>query len=144
MNISSRTPEGIPEHCPVCGQEVVCEPSDPPGDAPCSPCGHLVWFTGQAGGDGLMVRFSTEMMFDASEIEGVRGQLSRGEMRSERLLLDFARVAFIGSRALTELIRLYKGVKEAGGNLKLCNVRPEICQLFRLMRLDGLFEIQEA
>ncbi len=44
MNISSRTPEGFPNHCPVCGAEVCLEPSEPFGDAPCAACGHLLWF----------------------------------------------------------------------------------------------------
>lgn len=44
MEPSSRTPEGEPNHCPVCGKEVRIEPSRPPGDAPCPHCGHLLWF----------------------------------------------------------------------------------------------------
>jgi hypothetical protein len=41
---SSRTPEGLPQRCPVCGNEVRIEPSAPPGDAPCPFCGCLLWF----------------------------------------------------------------------------------------------------
>jgi hypothetical protein len=44
MPIASRTPEGSPNHCPVCGAHVVIDPSRPPGDAPCPACGHLLWF----------------------------------------------------------------------------------------------------
>lgn len=44
MNISSQTPEGDPNRCPVCGRELRLEPSRPPGDAPCPSCGTLVWF----------------------------------------------------------------------------------------------------
>ncbi len=44
MTISSRTPEGSPNRCPVCGADVVIEPSQPFGDAPCPACGHLLWF----------------------------------------------------------------------------------------------------
>ena len=39
MNPSSRTPEGEPNQCPICGKEVRLEPSRPPGDAPCPNCG---------------------------------------------------------------------------------------------------------
>jgi hypothetical protein len=42
--ISSRTPEGDPNKCPVCGNEVCVEPSLWFGDAPCPSCGHLLWF----------------------------------------------------------------------------------------------------
>lgn len=43
MNISSRTPEGFPSHCPLCGTSVNIEYSDPAGDAPCPNCGCLLW-----------------------------------------------------------------------------------------------------
>lgn len=42
--ISSRTPEGVPNRCPLCGTDLRLEPSNPPGDAPCPNCGHLLWF----------------------------------------------------------------------------------------------------
>ena len=44
MESSSRTPEGQPNHCPVCGKDLRIDPSRPPGDAPCPHCGHLLWF----------------------------------------------------------------------------------------------------
>jgi hypothetical protein len=44
MNIASRTPEGEGNHCGVCGNELILDPSRPPGDAPCPCCGTLVWF----------------------------------------------------------------------------------------------------
>ncbi len=44
MPIASRTPEGWPNRCPVCGASLHIDPSLPPGDAPCPQCGHLVWF----------------------------------------------------------------------------------------------------
>src|SRR5690242_20174330 len=44
MTISSRTPEGEPNRCPVCGNSLRLEPSVPPGDAPCPSCGCLLWF----------------------------------------------------------------------------------------------------
>jgi acyl carrier protein len=42
--ISSRTPEGDPNHCPVCDKSICIEASRPPGDAPCPNCGTLLWF----------------------------------------------------------------------------------------------------
>jgi predicted RNA-binding Zn-ribbon protein involved in translation (DUF1610 family) len=43
--ISSRTPEGEPNRCAVCGAQVRIEPSMPARDAPCPNCGSLLWFT---------------------------------------------------------------------------------------------------
>lgn len=42
--VSSRMPEGRPNHCPLCDAFVLIEPSLPPGDAPCPNCGTLLWF----------------------------------------------------------------------------------------------------
>ena len=43
MPISTRTPEGEPLHCPVCGMRANLEISDPAGDALCPACGSLLW-----------------------------------------------------------------------------------------------------
>jgi nitrogen PTS system EIIA component len=45
MDISTRTPDGLPNRCPICGKDVVINPSFPPGDAPCPHCGSLLWYT---------------------------------------------------------------------------------------------------
>ena len=48
MIISSRTPEGEPNTCPVCLKELRIDPSTMPiRDAPCPHCGHLLRFDGQ-------------------------------------------------------------------------------------------------
>src|SRR5690348_7977560 len=49
MVVSSRTPEGEPNRCPVCGNALRLEPSRPPGDAPCPSCGALLWFPATPG-----------------------------------------------------------------------------------------------
>ena len=41
---SSRTPEGEPNLCPICGNAVRIEPSSGFRDAPCPHCGHLLRF----------------------------------------------------------------------------------------------------
>jgi acyl carrier protein len=41
---STRTPEGVPNQCPVCRTLICIEPSQPLGDAPCPSCGTLLWF----------------------------------------------------------------------------------------------------
>ena len=42
MSISSRTPEGFPSRCPLCGVATNIEFSDPGHDAPCPGCGCLL------------------------------------------------------------------------------------------------------
>jgi acyl carrier protein len=42
MTVSSRTPEGWPGHCVLCGNDFLLEFSDPGNDATCPNCGHLI------------------------------------------------------------------------------------------------------
>ena len=55
MVVSSRTPEGYPHRCPICGQTAYVEPSSPGGDSCCPRCGELLWWfrdrVSAAGGD---------------------------------------------------------------------------------------------
>jgi acyl carrier protein len=44
MVVSSRTPEGTPHRCPVCGKKSAVEPSYPGGDSCCPNCGELLWW----------------------------------------------------------------------------------------------------
>lgn len=50
MVISSRTPEGSFNRCPLCDGEICIEPSRSTGDAPCPNCGHLLWFSNAPAG----------------------------------------------------------------------------------------------
>lgn len=62
MDISSRTPEGEPHRCPVCGKVARLEPSYPAGDLICPNCGHLLgWFRDRFGKD---VKLSSSFVED--------------------------------------------------------------------------------
>jgi hypothetical protein len=49
MDISTRTSEGIPSECPLCGKQVIVSVCDPIGDAVCPHCGSLLYPTLQRG-----------------------------------------------------------------------------------------------
>lgn len=44
MTISSRTPEGEPQRCSICGKLSTVDPSFPCGDSCCPNCGNLLWW----------------------------------------------------------------------------------------------------
>jgi acyl carrier protein len=44
MTISSRTPEGLPHRCPICGKMSAVEPTYSTGDSCCPTCGQLLWW----------------------------------------------------------------------------------------------------
>lgn len=43
MDTATRTTEGYPDICPVCGKRMSVNPSDPFGDAVCPHCGVLIY-----------------------------------------------------------------------------------------------------
>lgn len=57
------------------------------------------------------------------------------------LMLDFSNVQFLSSSVLGLLIRISKKVYETGGQLRLCSIRDSIMEIFRITRLDKVFEI---
>ena len=81
MTVSSRTPEGTPNCCPICGYHFRIEPSRPSGDAPCPACGSLLWFV--AGGDEP--RFFDAEAVGLVERAAARLGVSPDVLRPERL-----------------------------------------------------------
>ena len=58
-----------------------------------------------------------------------------------KLALSFKRVKHLSSMALGTLIRLNKRVEETGGQLKLCEIRQSLYEIFVITKLNKLFEI---
>ena len=59
----------------------------------------------------------------------------------KHVLLHFGRVAFMSSSALGMLVKLHKKCKEYEISLKLCNIAPEIREVFKITNLDKVFDI---
>ena len=91
-----------------------------------------------------VVRFRECRMSALAEIEELGRELYEliEERVRRKLVLDFSEVEFFSSAAIGKLISLNGKVKARGGMLKLCNVRPEILEVFEVCRLDRVFDIR--
>ena len=139
MVISSRTPEGQPNHCPVCGTPLRIEPSDPAGDAPCPRCGHLLWFAWEDLGD-VQVISPTGSRLDPVWLDRLIDSVA---MRSGlRLVIDLRNVQYLASPVLSKLINLKKQLRVGGGRLGLQHVHPDLVEVFRITRLDRVFDLE--
>ncbi len=58
------------------------------------------------------------------------------------LLLNFERITYLSSAALTELIRIRETVRGNGGALRLCGLSPDIYKIFEITKLDGDFSVR--
>lgn len=69
--------------------------------------------------------------------EGIRGQL--GDWPG-RVMLDLTLVEFIDSSGLGAVVAVRK-MLGAGRNLELCGLTPAVEKVFRLTRMDRVFDI---
>jgi acyl carrier protein len=69
MPIASRTPEGWPNRCPVCGADIRIDPSQPAGDAPCPQCGQLIWFDPDDSRQRLLELIAARLHLDLEAID---------------------------------------------------------------------------
>jgi anti-anti-sigma factor len=137
MEPSSRTPEGRPHRCPLCGKEVLLEASFPPGDATCPHCGHLLWLDPNAEeGDDQTTVIRVQ---DEAAIRQVLDEFEKGRWTND-VVLDCDGVEFFSSSAIGLFIRLKKLSKQKRIRVKLCNVKPTIMEVFKLMNLQEILE----
>ena len=93
-----------------------------------------------------VVEFNDRKILDELSIQELGDQL-REVAESEnavRILLNFQNVQHLSSAALGMLITLNNLVKEKKGRLKLSNINPQIYEVFKITRLNKLFEIHDS
>ena len=93
-----------------------------------------------------VVTFIERKILEAAHILELGEELLQLAEKDENkhLLLDFSSVEFLSSAALNKLIILDKKVKSKSGQLKLCNMMPEIREVFVITRLNQLFDIVDT
>jgi anti-sigma B factor antagonist len=96
-------------------------------------------------GDVTVVQFVDRKILDEANIQELGQELFEliEEQGKKKLLLNFLNVEFLSSAALGKLITLDKKVKTHAGRLKLSNIRPEIYEVFKITKLNKLFDIKE-
>ncbi len=97
-------------------------------------------------GDVAVVRFADRKILEEVPIAEIGDQLTSlvDSKPAIKLLLDFDNVEHLSSAVLSMLINLNKRVTDQGGKLKLANIKPQIYEVFRITRLNKLFDIYET
>lgn len=75
-----------------------------------------------------------------SQIGNRLNELAAGSTQP-KLVIDFVNVTNMSSSALGMLITLHKRIREADGELRLCNIQPTIEEVFKITRLNEIFTI---
>jgi anti-anti-sigma factor len=95
--------------------------------------------------DGILtVIFDDARILDEVKLEQVSNDLMEmlNKTTEERVIIDFRNVKFMSSSFLGKLIQLHKKTVEFKVKLKLCSIDSEIRQVFKITKLDKLFDIE--
>ena len=72
-----------------------------------------------------------------------RPVMGRGSLIREEVVLDCSDVAVVNSEDLNQLIRLQTGLRHEAATLVLTNVPEHLVDVFKMTRLNRLFELRK-
>ncbi|MCA3004060.1 MAG: STAS domain-containing protein [bacterium] len=97
-------------------------------------------------GSIIEVSFRDRNILDEANIQQIEEEI-RAIIDTEeqpRLLINFTDVDHLSSAALGKLITIHNRIRNGKkGQLRLCNIDPQILQVFVITKLNKLFEIHE-
>ena len=97
--------------------------------------------------DVVVVTFKDAKILDESVIREIGVDFDKLTLEAagdRKLLLSFAQVSFMSSAMLGKIMKLAKQAKNDKIDLKLCDIAPEIMEVFKITRLDKVLDIQKT
>lgn len=90
--------------------------------------------------NNVVIDISKDFVVD--EVATFRTKINKSiEEGNINFIFNFSECNFIDSTGLGALVSIYKKCAEKGGSIKLKSLNPEVEKLFKLTRLDKIFEI---
>jgi anti-anti-sigma factor len=96
-------------------------------------------------GDATVVRLLDKEIRGEAASNDLEPELTRlvAEEGTTRFLLDLGKVELVTSSAIVQLIMLNSALANSGARLILCSLRPVVYDVFSMMKLDALFQIED-
>lgn len=85
----------------------------------------------------LVLTFRDKDIQTDSLAETLRDQLLDAvqKQKSDKVILDFQNVEYLSSAGFRPLLSLRRHLHEKGGRMVLCNLHPDVANVFRITRL---------
>ena len=92
-----------------------------------------------------IITFTNERILEETDIQALQESIMSVVEPAENIyiILDFSNVQFLSSAVLGLLIRISKRIYEREGQLRLCNINPKIYEIFKITRLNKIFDIYQ-
>lgn len=93
----------------------------------------------------IVVTLNEEKILEEMEIQALEDIIMPliSADKPTKLVIDFSNVKFLSSAVLGLLIRISKKIYESDGQLRLCCIERNISKIFKITRLDKVFDIFE-
>ena len=95
--------------------------------------------------DGVsIIRFKESDILDQINIQEIGDEMNKIVEATPgiKLVVDFKGVEYLSSTALGKLITLKRRVDSKSGELRLCNIKESILEVFSITKLDTIFTIK--
>lgn len=91
--------------------------------------------------NATVITLTDEKLLEDDDIKALEDSVMPLIDGPANIVIDFSNVQFLSSAVLGLLIRISKKVNENRGRLKLCCISPKIFDIFKITRLDEIFDI---
>jgi len=94
--------------------------------------------------DVSIIRFKESDILDQINIQEIGDEMN-GIVEATpgiKLVVDFKGVEYLSSTALGKLITLKRKVDSQSGELRMCNIKESILEVFAITKLDTIFTIK--
>ena len=90
--------------------------------------------------DGTLTRIAVRRMLDINTAPLLSEQIDKVLAgKPSKVVVDLAGLDIIDSSGVAVLVKLYKGVRTAGGTLEVTGARDQPLAIFKLLRMDKVF-----
>jgi anti-sigma B factor antagonist len=95
--------------------------------------------------DILFIQVKDPRLVDEAVLEQLEKDILTlvDKSEEERVVIDFEPVQFMSSSMLGKLVKIHKKCKEYKTKLKLSGITPDIREVFKITRLDKLFDFEK-
>jgi anti-sigma B factor antagonist len=96
-------------------------------------------------GNGMVVTLLTPQLLEDAEIASLEKSLLQLIQQANivNFVLNFENVSFLSSAVLRVLIKVNTAISEKHGKLRLCEIAPKILEVFKITRLNKVFDIRK-
>src|SRR5512136_592639 len=100
----------------------------------------------QKQGEVAVVSLLNKRLTDSVTIQAMYEelQLIAKDKKTNKIVLNMDGVEYLSSAVLGKLISLLKLVKKEKGDLRLCNIHPNVAEIFNVTQLDRVIGIDKG